>query len=833
MRMRIRQLALCVALMASPTLLASLQTSNRAPIPVAPATRPGTSLTLVVSDENGVVIDDALVILTDHDSGDVLQIHTDAAGRGHFLDLNPDHVFTIRAEKSNFYPATKKDLHIAGAQTMEIAVPHVQELKETVNVTASTQGIDPAQTADTRSLGTPEIVNIPYPTSRDIRNILTYLPQVVQDATGQVHVAGADTYETTDVLDGFEITAPVSGNLSMRFSADAVREVSVQSSRVSTQFGKESGGIIDFNTGMGDDHFRFDATNFIPSFQTKKHKGFSFDKWVPRATVSGPIVKGKVWFFDSADAEYDNYIYKDLPRGSDRDQLLRGSNLAKVQINLRPSDIVSFGLLNNIQDEERQGLSLSNPGSATVMRDFNAYLADVKELHYFSGGALLETGFAWNSFRDNYRPQGAIPFTITPTTNRGNYFETFNGTSRRAQGIANLFLRPFTQWGHHEVKIGTEIDQINFNQHYEDRPFSLLRSDGTLYRRSVLPALTQLDRNNFETSAYVEDRWSPEDRLLLQPGLRFDWDEIVRRPLLSPRIAGTYAFGAQRDTKISAGIGTYYERTHLDYLARALTGPRLDFYFDANGIAQSGPPLVTNFLVNQGLLREPRFLNWSASLEHKFPFEIYGSAEYLQKRGANGFIFQNLNASSDLFGNYVLTNTRRDRYRSMQISARKHFRGDYNIFGSYTHSYAHSNAVVDYALNNPTFSPQLGGPLPWDVPNRFISWGWFPTPFKRIDLVYSLDFRTGFPWTAVNQNQQIVGAPYSHRFPDYLAVNPGLEFRFTFRGYALALRGVAENVTDRKNPFFVINNTDATNYATYGGFGGRAFTARIRFLGRK
>ena len=256
LQMRIGSLLLvCVALLAP----SFAQISKRAPIPVAPEKRAGTSLIVVVIDENNIIVADALVVLTDRTSGEAIQIHTDAAGRGRFLTLNPEHSFTIQAQKGNFYSVTEQELHIAGAQTLELTLPHVQELKETVNVTASTQGIDPAQTADTKSLGTPEIVNIPYPTSRDIRNILPFLPQVVQDSTGQVHVAGADTYETTDVLDGFEITSPVSGILAMRFSADAVREVSVQSSRVSTQFGKESGGIIDFNTGMGDDHLRFDA----------------------------------------------------------------------------------------------------------------------------------------------------------------------------------------------------------------------------------------------------------------------------------------------------------------------------------------------------------------------------------------------------------------------------------------------------------------------------------------------------------------------------------------------------------------------------------------------
>jgi len=829
--MRIVQTAfVCIALLAS-SLVA--QNPHRPSIPVAPPRRPGTSLTIVVTDENSVVVPDALVVLTDTQTADVLRVQTDAAGRGRFLNLNADDVFTIRAEKGNFYPITKQDLRITGAQTLEIVIPHVQELKETVNVTASSEEIDPAQIADTKSLGTPEIINIPYPTSRDIRNLLPFLPQVIQDSTGQVHVAGAATYESTDVLDGFDITAPVSGSLSMRFSADAVREIEVQSSRVSTQFGKESGGIINFNTGMGDDHLRFDATNFIPTWQNKKGKGFSFDKWVPRATVSGPIKKGKIWFFDSADAEYDNYVFKDLPNGSDHDPFLRGSNLAKVQINLRPSDIVSFSFLNNVQDEDRQGLSLTTPASATVRRDFNAYLGTIKELHYFSGGALLETGFAWNAFRDEYNPQGPNPFVITPNGSQGNYFEKFHGTSRRAQGIANLFLNPFTEIGRHEVKVGAEVDQINFAQQYQDQPFLLLRADGTLYRRSVLPPSTALDRNNLEIGAFIEDRWSPFERLLLQPGVRFDWDEIVRRPLFAPRVAGTYMLGAGHNTKISAGIGIYYERTHLDYLARAMTGPRLDYYYDALGTTQVGPPLVTSFLVNQNLLRQPRFLNWSAAIEQKLPAGIYGSVEYLQKRGTDGFIFQNLNTASDLFGNYILTNDRRDRYRSVQVTARKHFRGDYNVYGAYTHSYAHSNAVVNYSLNSPIFSTQMGGPLPWDVPNRVISWGWFPTPFKRVDLVYSLDWRTGFPWTAVNQNQQIVGLPYSQRFPAYFSFSPGLEWRFTFRGYALALRGVAENVTDRKNPAFVNNNVNSSSYAAYGGFGGRAFTARIRFLGRK
>lgn len=810
----------------------SQQAKHPAPIAVNPPKHSGNSLTIVITDENGVAIPDVVLTVTDQQTGKTLSSHTDAAGRGQFLGLNSAHEFTVRAQKTNYYEVSHADLHATGTQVVEIIVPHVQELKEVVNVTATAAGIDPAQTANTQTLGTAEVINIPYPTSRDIRNILNYIPQVVQDGSGQVHVAGAATYETRDVLDGFDITSPVSGTLSTRFSADAVRAIDVESSRYSTQFGRGSGGLIDFTSGTGDDHLRFDATNFIPSLTSKK--GINFDKWVPRATVSGPIVKGKAWFFDSADAEYDENLFKDLPSEADTDPLLRASNLAKVQVNLRPNDILSGELLQNVQDEDREFLSLQNPASTTLQRDISIYMAGLKELHYFSGGATLELGFAENGFRDSYRPQGTDAYFINPNGSSGNYFESFVGHSHRSQGIANLFLKPFNAGGHHELKFGLDLDRVNFDQLFHDRPFSLLRIDGTLLRQSVLPLATQFERNNFETGAYAEDRWSPSDRLLIQPGLRFDWDEIVRRPLFSPRIASTYALGKERNTKLSAGIGVYYDRTHLDYLARALTGPRFDTYFDPTGTVATGPPLETTFSVNQPLLREPRFVNWSLGIEQRLPASIYGSLEFTEKSGTDGFIFQNLNSGNILFGNYLLTNTRRDHYHAVQFTARKHFSGDYNLFGAYTRSYAHSNAVIDYTLVNPIFSPQAGGPLPWDAPNRFLSWGWLPVPLtKRFDIVYALEYRTGFPFTAVNTNQQVVGAPDSLRFPAYFSLDPGLELRFTFRGYALALRGVLENATGRKNPAFVNNNVDSPGFDTFNTFQGRAFTARIRFLGRK
>ena len=795
-----------------------------------PVSAKQSSLLISITDENGVAVSGATVSVTRLGSS-ILLLHSDYAGHCQF-DASAAETVQVHVEKEGFYALDAKDVRVAETQGLDLVLTHVQEVREEVNVVESPPVIDPTQTSDTTTLGTPAIVNIPYPTSRDIRNLLPFVPGVVQDGTGQAHVAGSATFQTIDLLDGFNITSPVSGTLVMRFSADAVRSLDVQSTRYSAEYGKAAGGVIAFRSGMGDDHFRFSATNFIPSWQDKR--GISFDKWVPRATFSGPLRRGKAWFYDGWETEYDNQMITELPEGADRNTVWRGSNLAKIQFNLTPANILTAGFLVNTYHSPYEGLSPLNPREAAVNRNTNALLGYVRDQHYFANGMLLELGAGGVYFRDSFEPLGTLPYVLRPEGASGNFFENFAGYSRRIQGIANVYLPPVHAAGRHDIKLGVDLDQVNFDQRMLRRPINAIREDGTLYRQSIFPQNSSFTRNNFEAGAYLQDRWSVSDRLLLESGLRFDWDEVIRRPLFAPRFTFSYLLTSDGNTKLSGGIGLYYDHTQLDFLARALTGPRLDTYYAADGATPLGPPLDTSFSVNSATLQAPRFLNWSLGLEHKLPSSLYLQANFIQKRGSRGFVYANQSPSSILAGNYLLGNAKEDHYDAFEVSLRRAFKDGYVLFGSYTRSSARTNAVLDFDLNNPIFGPQAGGPLPWDSPNRLLSWGWLRVPrTKRFDFIYALEWRGGFPFSVVSQNQQIVGAPNSHRFPDFFSLDPGLEWRFRFRGYQLGLRGVIENITGHKNPLVVNNNIDSTHFLTFSEFQGRAFTARIRFLGKK
>ena len=295
---------------------------------------------LTVVDENGLPVPDAQVTLSEPDRPPV-QLRTDSVGRCAYL-LDKAAPYQLRVEKPGFYQTQQSQVD-ASQQTLKVVLTHEEIVHQQVDVVASVSGIDPEQISDTSSLNVEEITDVPYPTSRDIRNLLPFNPGVVQYQAGQFHVAGSESWQTLDLLDGFDIRSPVSGALAMRVSADAVRSIDTESTRYPVEFGKSTGGVFAFYTGMGNNKFHFNATDFVPSI--RQTNGLRFDKLVPRVTFSGPLLRNRAWFLDGLETEYDDIYIQGLPDGADTNHLVRGSNLAKVQVNLTPANILSGGLL--------------------------------------------------------------------------------------------------------------------------------------------------------------------------------------------------------------------------------------------------------------------------------------------------------------------------------------------------------------------------------------------------------------------------------------------------------------------------------------------------------
>src|SRR6202022_4209579 len=153
-----------------------------------------------------------------------------------------------------------------------------------IDVTYSPPAIDLEQTVDRKELVNTEIESVPYPAPQDYRNALPLMNGVVQDNAGRIHINGGDTSQANYMLDGFNISDPVTGRLETRLNIDAVQTMELETSRLAPDKGRSSAGVLDVKTEMGDDRWRFSGTNFIPGVGSQD--GFHIDKWTPRINVS-------------------------------------------------------------------------------------------------------------------------------------------------------------------------------------------------------------------------------------------------------------------------------------------------------------------------------------------------------------------------------------------------------------------------------------------------------------------------------------------------------------------------------------------------------------------
>ena len=796
-----------------------------------------------VLDENGVVVAGARVQAHPPGGGQTVTATSDKAGV-FTLELEKPGEYRIDAYREGFFRLTGSAAAFhEGENHLTVILNHLQEFAESVDVVYSPPAIDLAEPAEHKELNNVEILSVPYPAPHDLRNALPLFNGVVQDTAGRVHVNGAASDQTNYTLDGFNISDPVTGRFEARLNIDSVRALDLETSRFGADKGRASSGSLDVRTKMGDDRWRFGGTNFIPGVSTDS--GLHVNKWTPRLELSGPLAHSRAWFHNGFDAFYDVDTIQGLPKGENRTRSITASNLTRFQVNLTPSNILTAGFLANYMDGRRTGLSFLNPVEATTNQHQELFVATVRDQIYLARGLLVDFGFADTRGVLSQSPQGNQLYEITPFGNRGNYFVNLDRHIYRQQWNSNVFLPALQLAGSHQFKFGVDFEREAFHQEVLRHDYQVLRTDNSVARYVTFQGNPFQQRRNFEGAQYVLDHWTPREGLAIEAGLRTDWDQVVRNVLWSPRLSVAWAPRTFRDLKIAAGFGIFYDALSLGLLTRHQDQVSYSTFYFPDGLPSSGP-VETAFFINERDLRVPRYRTASVSVERRLPFDFYGRAAYTRRTGSGGFTFINEMQSPAGFpgaGNYLLRNWRHDRYRALELSLRRTF-GRFEWSAGYTRSSARTDAVVDYGLENPIFGPQGPGPFPWDAPNRFLMWGWAPAPKRLLprwlqfaardtDVGYLVEYRTGFPFSAVSEEGFMVGPPNHLRLPSYFNINLHFERKFRALHYLWAWRFGFNNITNNGNPNYVNNNVNSPTYLTYGRGQSRAFTVRLRLLGKK
>jgi carboxypeptidase family protein len=782
----------------------------------------------VIADENGVPLAAAQITLQSS-GGRTFRTETDGAGRFTLRNL-PAGEYKMEARKEGFFVLAGQAVTLrAGANELTLTLQHAEELHEQVQVTAAANQIDPQDTTKRETITAREIRDIPVPNTHILQQSLIALPEVVQDNSGGLHIAGARSGETQYLLDGFEIGDPVNNTLSARFNVDAARAAEVQTGRIGAGYAHSGASVLNLETPDGDDKWRFGTTNPVPGINIQR--GPRLGNWYPRFTFSGPIEHGRFWFSDAIGLQHTFSLVRELPAGADISTEWAGDNLFRLQYNITPKHILHGSFLYNRAQDQSLGLDALDPESTTVDLHQQRTFASLKDQIWLYD-TLIELGVAADSETQDFFPQGTAPYVLLVNGTRGNFFERLHEHGTRVQGLFNVIAASRHWHGTHQISAGANVAGLEFRQAAARGEIQGLRADGTLVRQSTFAGPASPQATNTQAGGYAQDNWSPSKRVVLQAGVRADWDRFTGGAMLEPRLSGNVLpFGDDRE-KLSLGWGIYNAPLNLSVIEEALDQQQIDTFYDSTGKVAVLGPVVSQFALPARGLRQPRFTTTSAGWQQKVGRKTLVGIELLARNGYHGFAYVD-QTPAQAGGIFLLEGSRKDRYRSATFSVRHVFSETTEIYGAYTRSRAHSNEVLNPGLGSIFFAAQQSAPLAWDAPNRLLTWGWTPTHIWKVQFSYFLEYRTGYPFSVVNLQQQLVGAANSSRFPAYANLNVALERKFAFRGYLWAARIEMVNAFDRQNPNVVVNNIDAPNFGTFEGGQQRAFTARVRFAGRK
>ena len=191
-----------------------------------------------------------------------------------------------------------------GTGELTIALNHLQEFSDRIDVTYSPPAIDPAQPSDKQGAGQHGDPDGPVPGAAGLperaaaarrRGAGQHRAGPLQRRADQPDQLHAGRVQHLGPGDG---AAGGAGQHRDRSSRWRWRR-----SRFSAENGRGSAGVLDLKTKMGDDRWRFGGTNFIPGISSRADCTSISGR--PRLEVSGPVRQGRAWFHNGFDTFYN------------------------------------------------------------------------------------------------------------------------------------------------------------------------------------------------------------------------------------------------------------------------------------------------------------------------------------------------------------------------------------------------------------------------------------------------------------------------------------------------------------------------------------------------
>ena len=736
---------------------------------------------------------------------------SDAIGQVTFPDV-PAGRYVVKAVREGFADSESAPFTVQGGETRQVLVEmRLTFVRESVEVVvpanSPTESLQPVAVSD---LLTGAKMDIQPLAGDDFQSLLTVLPSIIRGPEGRLRIKGGAPTTGALQMSSASLNDPSTGDFDLELPSGAVESVEVLSNPFAAEYGRFSTSVTQVRTKRGTNEWVFKPNNLMPGFG----KGFAFvNKFEPRFSISGPLKRDTLLL--------GQYLQVPLrPHGGQepaRRAPARPRQLRLVHAARRDVVVASCphrrGHLLPAQNHERDDVDVPPTGDdaevhAGGLRGGPGRSADSVKPR----GARIDVRLRAPS-RSTRRPRATLPMVYAPQGQSGNFFNSQERNVRSLQVVEALTFSLDDWLGQHVFKAGLDLQHSRFDGDNSSQEVDVVRLDGSLAERTTYaPRLVNPEVSGTEFAMFVQDRWRVNDRLSFELGMRVDFDDIVEGVNYSPRAGMSVSLLPEGRGILRGGFGKFSERTPLTIGAFTQYDVQTVSRFAADGAPLGAP--VTFAHVLDGKLRTPESIVQTVAWDQRFGRRFFFKAAYLHRNGSHAYIVD----PDPSRGVLTLGSVGESKYWELETTGRFLASEYRDLSVSYVRSHG-TRDLNDYDqfygnFRNPIIRFNANSLNPTDVPNRLIVRGTIGLPGKWVfSPLY--EWRTGFPWSAVNEFQDFVGERNkAGRLPTVSTLDFTLARPWRFRKYHFTAGLKIYNVFDAGNERDVQNNLASPDYGT-------------------
>ncbi|MEO8256216.1 MAG: carboxypeptidase regulatory-like domain-containing protein [Acidobacteriota bacterium] len=770
----------------------------------------------------------AEVIVKDASDRQVAQVFCAEDGRFRVPDLPPG-TYRVAGSLDGFDTGRAEAVVTAGKTTTLSIDLSISSIAQTVDVAAaSTAGVNQETLAPAETIGGRELDQ--FAPSGGLQAKLRLLASIIE-VPGGVSIKGGRPGQAGVQLGPGTLVDPSTGLTQVSLPDDAIDSVSVLPNPYAVEYGRFSSGLVVIQTRRAGDEWKVRLNNIDPTFRAKRSSPIALlgvGWWAPRVEAGGPLIKGRLFLEQTAQFRYSAADVPSLPQ----DQLRISkwfSSFTRVDANLTPrhSLVATGGVFPSVFDTATLGTF--TPAPATVDLHVHANQMAVTERAIWTDTLLAETTVQTHRYETDVVPQGSLPMQLQPQTTLGNFFNQQRRVSSMLQVIESVSVAHDGPRGSHLLKFGVDLLHNKYDGASTSRPVLIERADGTLARRLDFSGPTTQSITSTDVALFVQDRFQPNTRWSAEFGGRLDRDGVIGRFNLTPRIGAALRLNDSGSAILHGGFGLFYERTPSTAGTFTQFETAVDSRFGNDGATLLAPPVA--FVRLTGDLETPRTRTWDVAYDHRINSEWSLHLGGIGRQGSRELIVDPLQTGAGT-GQLRLSSSGRSSYRAADVTV--HFtRGttaDFHV--SYARSAARSdlNALTNYfdAVLWPVVGDNAYAAAATDAPNRLLARGrLMPTP--RWLMLGIFDWRSGLPYSVVNEALDYVGPRNDRRFPTYVRLEVGLERRFKILKFEPWIGLRVWNALDSFLPTDVQANLGSPAFGSFYSSEFRQYRIQIRF----